>query len=70
MQGPVSLRFSKQPTGPELFLEWPHNAQGELILPQAEALDLPELANPAPAGHRRFKLPSSGVLSFRLKADG
>jgi hypothetical protein len=70
VQGPVSLRFSKQPAGPELFLQWPPNAQGELVLPQAGAIDLPELANPAPAGHRRFKLPASGTLAFRLKADG
>ena len=70
VQGPFSLRFSKQPAGPELVLQWPHDAQGELILPQAEAIDLPELANSAPAGHRRFKLPSSGALALRLRAGG
>jgi len=45
---------------------WPNGCQGELVLRQHEAIQLPEAGGPAPAGHRRFKLPGGGTLTLRL----
>ena len=41
--------------------------QGELVLPQDEAVELPEAATPAATGNRRYKLPPGGTLTLRLK---
>jgi hypothetical protein len=67
VQGPVSLRSRGKPGGRELVFELPSGGLGELVLPQDEAIELPAAAMPAPAGHRRFMLPSGGTLRLRLK---
>ena len=67
VQGPVSLRSRGKPGERELVLQMPPGGQGELVLPQDEAIELPEAAMPAPAGHRRFKLPPGGTITLRLK---
>jgi hypothetical protein len=67
VQGPVSLRSSGKPGERELVLQLPPGGQGELVLPQDEAAELPEVASPAPAGHRRFKLPTGGRITLNLK---
>jgi len=67
VQGPVSLRSRGKPGGRELVLHLPARGQGELVLPQDEAIELPEAALPAPAGHRRFKLPPGATITLRLK---
>jgi hypothetical protein len=67
MQGPVSLRSHGKPPRREMVLQWPTGGQGELVLPQDETIELPEAARPAPAGHRRFKLPPGGALTVILK---
>jgi hypothetical protein len=67
VQGPVNLRSQGKQGARELELQLPPNGQGELVLPQDEAIDLPKAAMPAPAGHSRFKLPTGGTLKLRLK---
>ncbi len=68
VQGPVSLRSRGKPGGRELVLQWPSGGQGELVVPQDEAIELPDAAGPVPAGQRRYKLPSGGApLTLRLK---
>jgi hypothetical protein len=64
--GPISLRSRRNPGGREVVLTLPLGGQGELILPQDQIVELPESATPAPAGHRRFKLPPGGVFVFNL----
>jgi hypothetical protein len=67
VQGPVSLRSRGKLGERELVLQLPPGGQGELVLPQEEAIDLPAAAGPAPAGHRRFKLAADSTLTLRLK---
>jgi hypothetical protein len=67
VQGPVSLRSRGMLGERELVLQLPSGGQGELVLPQDEASDLPVAAGPAPAGHRRFKLAAGSAVTLRLK---
>ena len=66
-QGPVSLRSRGKPGERELMLQLPPGGQGELVLPQDEAMELPVAAGLAPAGHRRFRLAPGGTVTLRLK---
>jgi alpha-L-rhamnosidase len=67
VQGPVSLRSRGKPGERELVLQLPPGGQGELVLSQDEAVNLPEAAGPAPAGLRRFQLPPGDSLTLQLK---
>ena len=67
VQGPVSLRSTGKLEERELVIQTPVGGQGELVLPQDEAIELPEAGGPVPPGHRRFKLPSGGALTLHLK---
>jgi hypothetical protein len=67
VQGPVRLRSRGKPGERELVLQLPPDGQGELILPQGEAIALPGVAGVAPAGHRRFRLAPGGPVTLRLK---
>ncbi len=67
VRGPISLRSRGKSGEREVDLQWPPGGQGELIVPQDEAIELPNAAGPAPAGCRRFRLPSGGSLNLRLK---
>jgi hypothetical protein len=67
VRGPLRLR-SRGPRGRrELTLELPHTGQGELVLPQGEAVDLPAAPGPTPARHRRFRLPEGGTVKLHLR---
>jgi hypothetical protein len=67
VQGPVGLRSCGKPGERELVLQLPPGGQGELVLPQNEAVELPGAAGLAPAGHRRFRLAPGGTVTLRLK---
>ena len=67
VQGPVNLRSRGKPGERELVLQLPSGGQGELILPQEEAIELPSAAGTAPAGNRRFRLVPGGTVTLRLK---
>lgn len=67
VQGPVSLRSRGKFGDREVVLQLPSGGQGELVLPQDEASDLPVAAGPAPAGHRRYKLAAGSAVTLRLK---
>jgi hypothetical protein len=67
VRGALRLR-SRGPRGQrELTLELPHTGQGELVLPQGEAVDLPAAPGPTPARHRRFSLPEGGTVKLHLR---
>ena len=65
--GAVALRSHAQQGQRELVLHWPPGGQGELVLPQVQAVDLPPASGPAPPAHRRFKLPPAGEVTLHLK---
>jgi hypothetical protein len=65
--GPVSLRSHGKPPARELVLQLPSGGQGELVLPEKESPELPELATPAPAGDRRYQLPPGSTLTIHLQ---
>ena len=64
--GPVSLHSSGKPGAREVVLRLPQAGRGELVLPQAEAVDLLPASGPVPAGCRRFQLPSGSEVRLRL----
>jgi hypothetical protein len=51
----------------EVTLGLPPGGQGELVLPDGEAVGLPEAQGPAPPGHRRYRLPRGGPVTLLLK---
>jgi alpha-L-rhamnosidase len=65
--GPVTLRSRGSRGQRELVLQMPPAGQGELVLPQAETVELPPASGPAPVAHRRFKLPPGGDVTLNLK---
>jgi hypothetical protein len=66
VQGPVGLSLRRGPGGREVVLLAPPGGQGELVLPEQEAAGLPEAAAPAPAGHRRYRLPPGATVRLLL----
>jgi hypothetical protein len=64
--GPVSLRARGKQGQREVVLQLPPAGRGELVLPEAEAANLPPASGPAPAGHRRFLLPPGGEVTLQL----
>jgi alpha-L-rhamnosidase len=66
-RGPISLRSRGRLGQREFVLQLPSGGHGELVLPQDETIELPEAPGPAPARSRRFKLPTGGSLTLRLK---
>jgi hypothetical protein len=67
VQGPVSMRSRKGAGRVEVTLGLPPGGQGELVLPDGEAVGLPEAQGPAPPGHRRYRLPRGGPVTLLLK---
>jgi len=65
--GPMSLRSRGKQGQRELVLQLPPTGEGELVLPQAEAVDLPPASGTAPAGHRRFQLPAGKEVTLHLE---
>jgi len=66
-RGPITLRAQGALGDREVTFELPREAQGEIVLPQGEAIELPRAAAPAPAGHDRYALPSGGSVTLRLR---
>jgi alpha-L-rhamnosidase len=66
-QGPVSMRAQGKLGDREVVFILPSGAQGELVLPEEESVDLIVMDAPAPPGHRRFKLPSGRAVALRLR---
>ena len=67
VQGPVSLRSRGKVGEREVVLQLPSSGQGELVLPQDEIVELPEILTPTPAGNRRYQLPTGGTITLHLK---
>ncbi len=67
VRGRIEARARGKSGERELVLRLPPDAAGELVLPQDEAVDLPETEGPAPAGNRRFRLAPGGTTTLRLK---
>jgi alpha-L-rhamnosidase len=67
VRGPLTLH-SRGPLGArEVELELPAGAAGELVVPEAESIDLPPSEGPVAAGHRRYCLPPGQTLRLALK---
>ncbi|HEY5913724.1 MAG TPA: hypothetical protein VJA21_24310, partial [Verrucomicrobiae bacterium] len=67
VRGPIRMQ-SRGPVGNrEITLELPAEARGELVLSDAESPALPTASGPAPAGCRRFILPTGGKTQLLLK---
>jgi alpha-L-rhamnosidase len=67
VRGPVSLRSHGKLGARELVLQSPPEGLGELVLPQDENVELPQVAGSTPPGHRRFRLPAGGTVTLRLE---
>ena len=65
--GPIALHARGMKGQRDLVLQLPPSGQGELLLPQGEAVDLPAASAPAPTGHQRLKLPSGGQVTLHLR---
>lgn len=67
VQGPIRLRSQGKRGNRELTLWQPAAAQGELLLPQDESVDLPAAAGPAQAGLSRYRLAGGAMITLRLR---
>jgi hypothetical protein len=65
--GPLNMRAQGSRGSREVTLQLPQGGHGELVLPQAEQVELSPATGPAPAGHRRYVLPPGKALTVRLK---
>ena len=65
--GPIGLHSRGMKGQRELVFQLPPGGQGELLLPQGEAVDLPAASTPAPTGHQRLTLPSGGQVTLHLR---
>lgn len=66
-QGPIGLSSVRDAGGRDLLLQLPPGAQGELVLARDHAIRLPDAAAAAPAGCRRYSLPSGATVRVRLE---
>jgi hypothetical protein len=67
VSGSISLRVSGRSGDRIMFLELPVGAEGDLLLPQDESVELTASSLAAPPGTRRFKLPLGGAVTLHLK---
>jgi alpha-L-rhamnosidase len=68
VKGPISVKSRGRPGEREVEFGLPPAAEGELVLPAGEQVDLPPARENAPAGYRRYRLPSGEISRLRLKA--
>jgi len=68
VRGPIQMRASGKPGSRTVALEWPADAQGELVLPVGENVGLSAAPGPVAAGTRRFALPTAGKVMLTLRA--
>jgi len=66
VQGPIRMRAQGKKGEREIVIETPPAAEAELLLPNSEKTRLLAAPDPAPAGCRRYRLPSGG-LTLRLR---
>ncbi|HEX9115740.1 MAG TPA: alpha-L-rhamnosidase C-terminal domain-containing protein, partial [Anaerolineae bacterium] len=67
VRGPIRMRSRGAVGDREIAFELPAEAQGELVLSEAEDPGLPAASGPAPAGCRRFSLPAGRRTHLTLK---
>jgi hypothetical protein len=65
--GPLILQTRGNAGARDLTLNLPAGCAGELVVRREEALSLPTIAGPAPAGHVRYRL-NDGETKLHLKA--
>jgi hypothetical protein len=65
--GPLILQTRGKAGARDLTLNLPTGCAGELVVRREEALTLPTIAGPSPAGHVRYRL-DDGETKLHLKA--
>ena len=66
-QGPIEFSFRGKRGARTLSLGLPAYGQGEIVLPESEAISLPPLAGFAPIGHTRYQLPAGKTMTLHLQ---
>ena len=66
-QGPIQFSFRGKRGARTLSLGLPAYGQGEIVLPESEAISLPPLAGFAPIGHARYQLPAGKTMTLHLQ---
>ncbi len=66
-QGPIQFSFRGKRGARTLSLGLPAYGQGEIVLPESEAISLPPLAGFAPIGHTRYQLPAGKTMTLHLQ---
>jgi alpha-L-rhamnosidase len=66
VQGPLSFRAHGPCGQREVTIQLPPNAQGELVLPRTEQVNLPTAPGPVPAAHRRYRMNPASPLNLCL----
>lgn len=66
VQGPIHFSMTGQKGNRQLQLELPSNCQGELLVDQAENLDLPSLSSDI-EGLRKYELAGGQVITLKLQ---
>ncbi len=67
VRGPLVFRSLGNRGNRELTLELPRGCEGEIILPEREAVNLTPLKEKAPPGTRRYALPAGTSVTLNLK---
>jgi hypothetical protein len=67
VRGPLVFRLLGNRGNREFSLELPKGCEGEIVLPEEEAVDLTPLPKTDGTGLRRYGLPAGGAATLRLK---
>jgi hypothetical protein len=67
VRGPLVFRLLGNRGNRELSLEMPKACEGEIVLPEEEAVDLTPIPKPDEPGLRRYGLPAGQAVSLSLK---
>lgn len=67
VQGSVRFRAQGRAGDREATIELPKGCEGEVILRREEDTVLAHIPGPAPAGHRRYRLPGGQVTALKLR---
>jgi alpha-L-rhamnosidase len=65
--GPIKMHGQGKQGEREVLIQSPPAGEGELVLPEGEAVALPMAPGPVPAGHRRYRLPVGATVTLRLQ---
>jgi len=66
VQGPIRCHALGPRPNRQLTLEFPAACEAEIVLPRKESVPLEAVPGPAPAGHRRYRLPTGQAVSLTL----